>query len=151
MSGGKLFLNPDKFYGYPNDDVIDWFSSFERIARSNQWSVEKCGSMILAYLRGPAGDDSEKIHEQNKRTYKTIKTSLIDRFSPADMRRSAYSTLASRKQGKHESVNEFASVIEQLEFHLFASDVESEVVEVTAREHIIKGLKPTVMKRGDNG
>ena len=147
VSGGKLFVHPDIFSGYPNDDVIDWFSSFERIARANEWSVEKCGRMISAYLRGPAGDHFEKIDEQNKCKYKTIKTSLIERFSPADMRRSAYSTLAGRKQGKHESVNEFASVIQRVVFRSFASDVDSEVVEMTAREHFILGLKPTLMRR----
>ena len=26
VSGGKLFIHPGKFYGYQNDDVIDWFS-----------------------------------------------------------------------------------------------------------------------------
>ena len=147
VSGSKLFVHPDKFYGYPNDDVIDWFSSFERIARANEWPVEKCRRMISAYLRGPAGDHFEKIDEQNKCNYKTIKTSLIERFSPAVMRRSAYSTLAGRKQGKHELVNEFASVIQRLVFRSFASDVDCEVVEMTAREHFILGLKPTLMRR----
>ena len=147
VSGGKLYVHPDKFYGYPNDDVIDWFSSFERIARANEWSTDKCGRMISAYLRGPAGDHFEKIQEGDKSNYRAIKASLIERFSPADMRRSAYSTLAGRKQGKHESVNEFASVIQRLVFRSFASDVDSEVVEMTAREHFILGLKPSLMRR----
>ncbi len=28
----SFFVHP-KFYGYPNDDVLDWFASFERIDR----------------------------------------------------------------------------------------------------------------------
>ena len=29
VSGGKLLVHLGKFYGDPNDDVIDWFSSFD--------------------------------------------------------------------------------------------------------------------------
>ena len=48
------------------------------------------------------------------------------------MRRSAYSNLAGRKQGKLESVNEFASAIQRLVFRSFPSTVENEVIEMTA-------------------
>ena len=58
----SIAVHPDKFYGYPNDDVIDWFSSFERISRANEWDVTKQGRMISAYLRGPAADHFEKIN-----------------------------------------------------------------------------------------
>ena len=68
----------------------DWFASFERIARANEWDSEKSGRMVSAFLRGPAGDNFEKIEEVNKTNFRVIKQSLIDRFSPADMRRSLY-------------------------------------------------------------
>ncbi len=32
-SSTSFFVQPEKFYGYPNDDVLDWLASFERIAR----------------------------------------------------------------------------------------------------------------------
>eukprot|EP00112_Aurelia_sp_Birch-Aquarium-sp1_P024431 Seg7724.1 transcript_id=Seg7724.1/GoldUCD/mRNA.D3Y31 product="hypothetical protein" protein_id=Seg7724.1/GoldUCD/D3Y31 len=65
----SIAVHPDKFYGYPNDDVIDWFSSFERIARANEWNVTKQGRMISAYLRGPAADHFEKLDTRNKSNY----------------------------------------------------------------------------------
>lgn len=133
----SILVHPDRFYGYPNDDVIDWFASFERIARANEWDTAKCGRMVSAYLRGPAGDHFEKVPEEEKADYEAVKKSLIERFSPADMRRSAYSTLAGRKQGRRETVNEFASVIQRLVFRSFPSDASSEIIEMTAREHFI--------------
>eukprot|EP00795_Rhopilema_esculentum_P007295 gene7295-12995_t len=69
---------PDKFYGYPNDDMIDWFASFERIARANEWDAEKSGRMVSAFLRGPAGDHFEKIEEVDKTNFRVIKQLLID-------------------------------------------------------------------------
>jgi len=143
----QIYVHPDKFYGYPNDDCLDWFASFERIARANEWDDAKCGRMISAYLRGPAGDHFEKIDARDKTNYEVIKRSIIDRFCPADMRRSAYGTLASRKQGKMESVNEFAAVIQRLVSRSFSNDVSSEVIEMTAREHFILGLRPELMRR----
>eukprot|EP00794_Sanderia_malayensis_P007624 gene7624-8464_t len=143
----SILVHPDRFYGYPNDDVIDWFASFERIARANEWDTAKCGRMVSAYLRGPAGDHFEKVPEEEKADYEAVKKSLIERFSPADMRRSAYSTLAGRKQGRRETVNEFASVIQRLVFRSFPSDASSEIIEMTAREHFILGLRPKLMNR----
>ena len=143
----KIFVHPDKFYGYPNDDCLDWFASFERIARANEWDDAKCGRMVSAYLRGPAGDHFEKIDARDKTNYGVIKNTIIDRFSPADMRRSAYGNLAARKQGKMESVNEFASAIQRLVFRSFSTDVNNEVIEMTAREHFILGLRPELMRR----
>ena len=143
----SIAVHPDKFYGYPNDDVIDWFSSFERIARANEWNVTKQGRMISAYLRGPAADHFEKLDTREKSNYGAIKDSLIERFSPADMRRSAYSNLAGRKQGKMESVNEFVSAIQRLVFRSFPSGVDNEIIEMTAREHFILGLRHELMRR----
>jgi len=151
VSGSKLFVHPDKFYGYPNDDVINWFSSLKSIARANEWSNDKCWRMISAYLRSLVGDHFEKMQEGDKSNYRTTKACLTERFSPADIWRSAYSSLVGRKQGKHDSVNEFTSVIQQLVSSSFASNVDSEVVEMTAREHFILGLKPTLMRRMTNG
>ena len=76
--GSKIFVHPENFYGYPNDDVIDWFSSFERIARANEWNGEKQGRMVSAYFSGPAGDHFEKIKERDKTNYAAVKKSLID-------------------------------------------------------------------------
>ena len=143
----QIYVHPDKFYGYPNDDCLDWFASFERIARANEWDDAKCGRMISAYLRGPAGDHFEKIDARDKANYDVIKKSITDRFCPADMRRSAYGTLASRKQGKMESVTEFAAVIQRLVFRSFPSEVSNDIIEMTAREHFILGLKPNLMRR----
>ena len=143
----SIAVHPDKFYGYPNDDVIDWFSSFERISRANEWDVTKQGRMISAYLRGPAADHFEKMDTREKSNYEAIKDSLMERFSPADMRRSAYSNLAGRKQGKMESVNEFASAIQRLVFRSFPSGIDSDIIEMTAREHFILGLRHELMRR----
>ena len=143
----SFFVQPDRFYGYPNDDVIDWFASFERIARANEWDMGKCGRIVSAYLRGPAGDHFEKIPDEQKSSFGAIKKSLIERFSPADMRRSAYSTLTARKQGHQESVNEFASAIQRLVFRSFPSDASNDILEMTAREHFILGLRPNLMHR----
>ena len=143
----SVFVQPDRFCGYPSDDVIDWFASFERIARANEWDMTKCGRMVSAYLRGPAGDHFEKIPDEQKSSFAAIKKSLIERFSPADMRRSAYSTLTARKQGQQESVNEFASAIQRLVFRSFPCDASNEILEMTAREHFILGLRPKLMNR----
>eukprot|EP00794_Sanderia_malayensis_P006332 gene6332-7058_t len=85
----SILVHPDRFYGYPNEDVIDWFVSFERIARANEWDTAKCGRMVSAYLRRPTGDHFEKVPEEEKADYQAVKRSLIERFSPADMRRTA--------------------------------------------------------------
>ncbi len=146
-TGRSISVHPDKFYGYPNDDVLDWFCSFERIARANDWGTDKQGRMVSAYLRGPAGDHYEKVADGDKANYAVIKKSLTERFCPADMRRSAYSNLAGKKQGKTESVNEFASNIQRLVYRSFPSSVSNEVVEMTAREHFILGLRPELMRR----
>eukprot|EP00795_Rhopilema_esculentum_P007293 gene7293-12993_t len=74
----SILMQPDKFYGYPNDDMIDWFASFERIARANEWDAEKSGRMVSAFLRGPAGDHFEKIEEVDKTNFRVIKQLLID-------------------------------------------------------------------------
>ena len=63
------------------------------------------------------------------------------------MRRSAYGTLAARKQGKMEPVNEFAAVIQRLVFRSFSREVSNEVMYMTAREHLILGMKPNLMRR----
>ncbi len=100
------------------------------IDRANKWDNGKKRRMISAYLRGSAGDHFEKINEDNKANFRIIKDSLIERFSPADMRRSAYSNLAGRKQGKVESVNVFASAIQRFVFTSFPSDVTNQVIEM---------------------
>ena len=46
----QIYVHPDKFYGYPNDDCLDWFASFERIARANEWDDAKCGRMISKHF-----------------------------------------------------------------------------------------------------
>ena len=103
--------------------------------------------MISAYLRGPAGDHFEKIDARDKTNYEVIKKSIIDRFCPADMRRSAYGTLPARKQGKMESVTKFAAVIQRLVSRSFSNDVSNEVIEMTDREHFTLGLRPELMRR----
>ena len=103
--------------------------------------------MISAYLRGPAGDHFETKDARDKTNYDVIKKIIFDRFSPADMRLSAYGTLVARKQGKVGLVNEFVSVIERLVFRSFSGDVSNEVIEMTAREHFILGLRPELMKK----
>ena len=109
------------------------FSSFERISRANEWDVTKQGRMMSAYLKGPAADHFEKLDTREKSNYEAIKYLLIERLSPADMRRSTYSDLAGRKQGKMESVNEFASAIQCLVSRSFPSGVDNEIIEMTAR------------------
>ena len=89
----------------------------------------------------------EKIPDEQKSSFAIIKKSLIERFSPADIRRSVYSTLTARKQGKQESVNEFASVVQRLVFRSFPCDASNEILEMTAREHFILGLRPKLMNR----
>ena len=143
----SVFVQPDMFYGYPSNDVIDWFASFQRIARANEWDMPKCGRMVSAYLRGPAGDHFEKIPDEQKSSFAAIKKSLIEHFSPADMRRSTYSTLTARKQGKQEWVNEFASVVQRLVFRSFPCDASNEILEMTTRKHFILGLRPKLLNR----
>ena len=109
--------------------------------------MTKQGRMISVYLRGPAADHFEKLDTRDKSNYGAIKDSLIERFSPADMRRSAYSNVAGRKQGKMESVNEFASAIQRLVFRSFQSGVDNEITEMTAHEHFILGLRHKLMRR----
>eukprot|EP00794_Sanderia_malayensis_P014869 gene14869-16415_t len=85
----SILVHPDRFYGYPNDDVIDWFASFERIARANKWDTAKCGRMVRTILRR---------YQKKKRP--TTKP-----------------------------------------------DASSEIIEMTAREHFILGLRPKLMNR----
>ncbi len=66
-------------------------------------------------------------------------------MSPASIRRSTYSNLAGRKQGKLESVNDFASAIQRLVFRSFPSDVTNEVKEMIA--HFILGLQHELVRR----
>ena len=40
----SIYVHPDKFYGYPNDDCLDWFASFERIVRANEWG--RCKNVV---------------------------------------------------------------------------------------------------------
>ena len=101
--------------------------------------MSKWGRIVLAYLRRPAGDYFEEIPDEQKSSFRAIKKSLIERFSPADMRRSAYSTLTARKQGNQESVNEFASAIQRLVSRSFPSDASNDIMEMTAREDFILG------------
>ena len=76
---------------------MDWFASFERIASANEWDDAKCGKMVSAYLREPAGDHFEKVDNE---IIEFIQRAIIDHFSLADMRCSVYGSLAVRKQGK---------------------------------------------------
>ena len=59
----KIFVHPDKFYGYPNDDCLDWFASFERIAHANEWDDAKCGCMVSA--RGGSSSLAEWVTREN--------------------------------------------------------------------------------------
>ena len=63
------------------------------------------------------------------------------------MRRSAYGTLAARKQGKMESVTDFAAVIQRLVFRSFSSEASNDTIEMMTREHFILGLKPNLTRR----
>ena len=96
-AGRSISVHPDKFYGYPNDNVLDWFCAFEGIVRANEWGTEKQGKMVSAYLRGLAGDHYEKIADVDKSNYAFIKISLMERFCQANMQPSAYSSLAGRR------------------------------------------------------
>ena len=62
------------------------------------------------------------------------------------MRRSAYGTLATRKQGKMDTVNEYASASQRLVFRSFSSEVANEVIEMAVSEHFLLGLKPDLMR-----
>ena len=61
LFGNKsILVQPDKFYWYPNDDVIDWFASFERIARANEWDAKKSGRMVFCFSEGSCGRPFQK-------------------------------------------------------------------------------------------
>ena len=70
----SILVQLDKFNGKPND-VIDWFASFERIARANELDAEKSGRMVSPFLRGPAGDHFEKIEEVDKTNLRVTRQS----------------------------------------------------------------------------
>eukprot|EP00795_Rhopilema_esculentum_P010167 gene10167-18835_t len=63
------------------------------------------------------------------------------------MKRSAYSSLAWRKQGSQESVNEFASAIQRLVLRSFPSNMNDDIIDMAAREHFLMGLRPNLLSR----
>ena len=107
--------------------------------------------MVSAYLHGQTSDHFKNLQDGGKSKFDVIKKSMVDQFSPADLRRSAYSNLAGRKQGKMESVNKFASAIQRLVFCSFPSSIDHEIIEMTGREHFILGLRVDLNEAGDDG
>ena len=141
----KFVSNPNRFYGRIGEDFEQWLREFERCARANHWSKDRCCEILPSLLRDRAADVWEEMPDTVQFDYDKTKEVLTEHFLPKEARRLYFSDLYGRQQGEVESVEEFAKSIQQLTRRAY-SDMPSEYQDRLMREHFISGLRKSVQR-----
>ena len=141
----KTVVQPNKFFGEPGEDIEKWLKSFERISKANNWSEKRQVDILPAYLRDRAAEFFDEMPDQKKFNLESLKEALVEQFMPKEARRFYYADLYSRKQGEHESANDFGRAIQQLVRRAF-SEMPIEHQDTLMREHFVNGLRPELKR-----
>ena len=141
----KFVSNPNRFYGKIGEDFEQWLREFERCARANHWSKDRCCEILPSLLRDRAADVWEEMPSAVQFDYDKTTEVLTEHFLPKEARRLYFSDLYGRQQGDVESVEEFARSIQQLTRRAY-SDMPSEYQDRLMREHFISGLRKSVQR-----
>ena len=96
----KFVSNPNRFYGRIGEDFEQWLREFERCARANHWSKDRCSEILPSLLRDRAADVWEEMPDAVQFDYDKTKEVLTEHFLPKEARRLYFSDLYGRQQGE---------------------------------------------------
>lgn len=126
---------PEPFHGRPNEDAQDWLEQFERVAKSNYWSLD--GKLFHVYFALEDGAKTWFINrEATLTTWEEFCRRFLDTFGNADRRENAQRLLEGRTQQLHESVAMFAEDMVRLCHH-----ADPNMPEARKLSHLMRGVK----------
>ena len=134
---------PDKFDGV-SIDFRDFLVQFELIASWNEWTeVEKAQQLVMS-LSGEARKMLSHIEPEKLYNFYSLKTTLTNRFCPAE-RKAAYATeFYSRVRKQNESVEDFGFDIRRLWFLAFPGESSGDVHMINA---FVNGLEDRELRK----
>ena len=124
-----------------DDDAKSWFKRFEVCAAANEWNAAKKLLRLPTHLRGRAWAVFDALSEEQKKSYDSLKTAILERLSPDtdEDRLSARDALSRRRLRDQESVDELARDIEKL-LERASPDLSAEAKETELRFHFVGAL-----------
>ena len=95
-------------------DIRDWLSNFEGCKIINQWSDDESTCILPTYLRAQALQLYNDMTSEEKRDYKTLKETLIQKFDPVQDPGVYLSQLHGMSQGSYKSLQQLSSAVFRL-------------------------------------
>lgn len=134
--GSKITI--DKLTG-SEEDIEDWFDTFERLANADAWTDAICGQRLPSYL-----DETAllvwKNMGNNKTNYKAIKEAILKEFK---VERNFLNEFCTRKQKDSETVIDYA---QKLQWLAFKCDLDQEVRQNQVLKIFWKGINSDIKK-----
>ena len=112
-------IEPSKFSGAPNEDVRDWFNSFERICIANDFNDARRFSVLPAFFVEEASRFYSSCPAEVIQDYESVKKAFFKEFGGISDPLLLRHTWDNRWQTKEESVKEYVRALQQLVKRVF--------------------------------
>ena len=124
-----------------DNDAKSWFKRFEVCSAANEWNAAKKLLRLPTLLCGRAWAVFDALSEEQKKSYDSLKTAILERLSPDtdEDRLSARDALSRRQLHDQESVDELARDIEKL-LERASPDLSAEAKVTELRFHFVAAL-----------
>ena len=128
------------FHGKEDEQVEKYFRELKRLKTIYDWTNDHLLNMTLLGLKGRADDWAGALPDQDKDTFDKLETQMVKIFGDRRAKWQKHSEFCSLKQGKDQSVIEFAGGLKQKQIKAEASD--SMMLAV-----FLEGLKQTIARQ----
>ncbi|KZS03079.1 Uncharacterized protein APZ42_034284 [Daphnia magna] len=132
---------PPVFNGNAGEDVMHWITRFERIADYNSWNATRRFAHLGMCLEGVALEWYLSLAPQPQ-DYQTLRIAILNAFKDPNYEYDLESQFRNRFQGLDEPVMTYCYNIVYL-----CSKLDPNMAEPTKVNHILRGLKPTLLER----
>ena len=138
-------VKPTIFFGNLDEDIDSWIKNFNRIARANQWNLERKLYTMPAFLRDRAAEYYESLDDHVKSSFERLCDALRDRFLPKELQSLYFSNLFQARQGTVQSIDDYTSGITKLSAKAYG-DMDRDQKDGLIREHFVQGLRPEIKR-----
>ena len=128
------------FHGKEDEQVEKYFRELKRLKTIYDWTNDHLLNMTLLGLKGRADDWAGALPDADKDTFDKLETQMVKIFGDRRAKWQKHSEFCSLKQGKDQSVIEFAGGLKQKQIKAEASD--SMMLAV-----FLEGLKQTIARQ----
>ena len=133
-------IESDQFHGKEDEQVEKYFRELKRLKTIYDWTNDHLLNMTLLGLKGRADDWAGALPDADKDTFDKLEAQMVKIFGDRRAKWQKHSEFCSLKQGKDQSVIEFAGGLKQKQIKAEASD--SMMLAV-----FLEGLKQTIARQ----